>query len=239
MVTDAGSTLAYTEGDPATEIDTSLTITDVDDTNIESATITISGGLVSAEDVLSFTDANGITGSYVAATGVLTLTGTATLAEYEAALETVKYQNSNGDNPNTGNRTVTWVVHDGDTDSAGVASTITVAAVNDAPAGADKTVSATEDTDFVFAASDFGFSDTSDTPANSLLNIIIASAPANGILYVDANGDGVVDAGEAQSAGSTVSVANINAGNLKFKPATNTNVTIQIPPEIRHFRVDK
>ena len=55
--------LAYTEGDSATVIDSTLTITDVDDTNIESATVTISSGYQSSEDVLAFSSANGITGS--------------------------------------------------------------------------------------------------------------------------------------------------------------------------------
>ena len=64
VVSDAGGTLAYAEGDGAVVIDGSLTITDVDDTNIESATITISSGYESSEDVLAFSDANGITGSW-------------------------------------------------------------------------------------------------------------------------------------------------------------------------------
>ena len=45
-------------------IDGTLTITDVDDTNMEGATITISSGYQSSEDVLAFSNANGITGSW-------------------------------------------------------------------------------------------------------------------------------------------------------------------------------
>ena len=75
VVSDAGATLAYPEGDGAVVIDSTLTITDVDDTNIESATITISSGYESSEDVLAFSDANGITGSWDSGTGVLSLTG--------------------------------------------------------------------------------------------------------------------------------------------------------------------
>ena len=37
--------------------------------------------------------------------------------------------------------------------------TINVTAVNDAPAGANKTVTTAEDTAYTFAAADFGFSD--------------------------------------------------------------------------------
>ncbi|HIG39610.1 MAG TPA: DUF2341 domain-containing protein [Gammaproteobacteria bacterium] len=134
---DAGGTLAYTEGDGARVIDAALTITDVDDTDIESATISLSAGFVSGEDILSFTNTTNISGNYNAASGVLTLTGTDTLANYEAALESVTYTNSNTDNPNSGNRTVTWQVNDGDTSSVGINSTITVAAQNDAPEMAD------------------------------------------------------------------------------------------------------
>ena len=98
-----------------------------------SATISITSGFVSGEDVLSYVNAGSITGSYNAVSGVLTLTGSASKASYESALESITYHNTNTDNPNTGNRTVTWLVNDGDADSAAVTSTITVAGANDAP----------------------------------------------------------------------------------------------------------
>ena len=60
------------------------------------------------------------------------MTGTATKAQYETALESITYNNTS-DTPNTSNRTVTWIVNDGDTNSSGITSTITVAASNDAP----------------------------------------------------------------------------------------------------------
>ena len=107
VVSDAGATLAYTEGDSATVIDATLTITDVDDTNMEGATITISSGYQSSEDVLAFTNANGITGSWDSSGGVLTLSGSASKANYETAFESITYQNTNTDDPNNTDRTVT------------------------------------------------------------------------------------------------------------------------------------
>lgn len=104
---------------------------------MESATVEITGGFVSGEDVLAFSNANGITGSWSGATGVLTLTGTATIAQYKAALESITYDNTNDNDPNTSNRTITWIVNDGDNNSAAATSTITVAGANDAPTGAD------------------------------------------------------------------------------------------------------
>ena len=132
-VATAGGTSTFTEGDAAQVVDGTVTVSDVDDTDIDGATITISGGFVSGEDILGFVDANGITGSWNGATGVLTLSGTTTIADYQTALRAVTYENQNGDDPGVGDRTVRFVVNDGDADSAAVTSTATVAAVNDAP----------------------------------------------------------------------------------------------------------
>jgi len=137
VVSDAGATLAYTEGDSATVIDGTLTITDVDDTNMEGATITISSGYQASEDVLAL----GNTGLGISvasnSSGVLTLSGSASKANYETAFESITYQNTNTDDPDNTDRTVTWVVNDGTSNSSGVTSTITVADVNDAPVVSD------------------------------------------------------------------------------------------------------
>ena len=82
----AGGTLSFTENGGATAIDGSLSVVDVDDTNLESATITISSGYVSSEDVLGFTTQNGISGSWSSGSGVLTISGTSRKANYETAL---------------------------------------------------------------------------------------------------------------------------------------------------------
>ena len=101
--------------------------------------------------------------------------------------------------------------------------TLIVNDVNDAPAGTDKTITATEDTNFVFAASDFGFTDPIDSPANTLQGVKITTLPTAGTLFVDANGNGLIDSGEAVTAGSTVAAGTINAGSLKFLGAANAN----------------
>ncbi len=120
VVVTAGS-LAYTEGDGAVVVNDSVGITDVDDTNLESATVAISANYVNGEDTLSFTDQNGITGSWDSGTGVLTLTGTSSVANYQAALQSITYTNSS-DNPNTATRTVSFTVNDGQDDSASAAA---------------------------------------------------------------------------------------------------------------------
>src|SRR4249920_841919 len=110
--------------------------------------------------------------------------------------------------------TFTYRANDGTSNSNTATVTITVNAVNDAPAGTNKTVTTNEDTAYTFAAADFGFTDPSDSPANALTAVKISSIPAAGSLTL--SGVGV-------SVGQTVSVANITAGNLKFTPAANAN----------------
>ena len=136
------SALSFTEGDAATAITSALTVSDADDTNIESATVQITSNLDNSEDVLAFTDQNGITGSFTSSTGLLSLSGSATLADYQTALRSVTYQNTNTSNPSTSQRTVTFTVNDGDVNSNTQTRTIDIARTNSAPALASAETSA-------------------------------------------------------------------------------------------------
>src|SRR5258707_8953060 len=92
----------------------------------------ITANFVTGEDVLAFTAQNGITGSFNATSGVLTLTGSATVANYQTALRSVTYAKTST-NPSTLTRTVSVVANDGTANSNTATRTITVAAVNDPP----------------------------------------------------------------------------------------------------------
>ena len=128
----AGATLAFTEGGSAAVVDGTVTVSDVDSVNLTSATVQITANYANGEDVLAFVNAGGITGSFAPATGTLTLTGVATLANYQAALRSVTYNNTSI-TPSTLARTVTWIGNDGALPSAPVTSTINVIAVNSPP----------------------------------------------------------------------------------------------------------
>jgi hypothetical protein len=131
-VTTTLSQLAYVENAGAVAVDTGLTASDADSANLASATVQITGNYASGQDVLGFTDQGGITGNWNATTGMQTLTGTATVAVYQAALRTVTYTNTS-ENPNTLARTVSFKANDGSADSNTATRTINVTAVNDAP----------------------------------------------------------------------------------------------------------
>jgi hypothetical protein len=130
----AGS-LTFTENGSPGDVDDSLTVDDLDDSNLESATVAITAGYWNGEDVLAFTDQLGISGSWNAGTGTLTLTGTAPVGDYQTALRAVTYENTS-DAPNAAARTVTYTVNDGDDDSNTATRSVAVTPVNDLPATA-------------------------------------------------------------------------------------------------------
>jgi Bacterial Ig domain/FG-GAP-like repeat len=130
----AGGTLNYTEGNPPTAIDGTITVTDPDSLNLAFASVQITGNYVNGQDVLAFPPGFGIVGLFVPSTGTLTLSGSSSVANYQAALRTVTYFN-NSLNPSTLPRTVTWTVSDGTHLSNAATSTITVVSVNSAPIG--------------------------------------------------------------------------------------------------------
>jgi parallel beta-helix repeat protein/VCBS repeat-containing protein len=131
-ISGAGGTLAYVEGDGPRVIDNSLTVTDVDDANLEGAWVNITANYQNTKDFLAFTNMGAIMVDAVSTADTLKLTGTATVANYELALETVTFENT-ANNPTPDPRTITWWVTDGETWSAGVNSTITMSEVNNPP----------------------------------------------------------------------------------------------------------
>lgn len=137
--------LSFINGSSAVVIDDALTIEDVDNTNIASASAEISTNYVSGEDELQFTNQNGITGSY--SNGILNLLGSATLAQYQTALRSIKYF-SNEDPPTTSTRTIRFRVYDGSGYSSYVTRNIVFSGVNNAPViteGASTSVTMDED----------------------------------------------------------------------------------------------
>ncbi|MHB0966601.1 MAG: tandem-95 repeat protein [Bellilinea sp.] len=103
---------------------------------------------------------------------------------------------------------------DGDNafDPAAKTMTINVASVNDAPVGANNTVTILEDGDRAFASSDFGFSDSSDTPANTFSAVKISPVAGSGTLTYNLN---------PVTIDQVILVANIPL--LVFTPEPNAN----------------
>jgi hypothetical protein len=130
------SPVSFTEGGTPVNLTSVITVTDVDDDNMESATVQITSGYQSTEDILSFTAVSGISGVWTSATGILSLSGTSSKTNYTTALRSVTYQNTSED-PSTSARTVTFSVNDGDANSNIRTRIINITAINDAPVLSD------------------------------------------------------------------------------------------------------
>ncbi|MEN9359584.1 MAG: leukotoxin [Verrucomicrobiota bacterium] len=97
------------------------------------------------------------------------------------------------------------------------ALTINILPVNDAPAGADKTVNMQEDGAYTFSAADFGFTDSNDSPSNIFSSVFI-----NTINYGanDFNHGGSLTLnGVAVVNGQEIAVGAL--GSLLFRPTTD------------------
>ncbi len=106
--------------------DGTLVVGDPDDLDLMAATVQITPSTFLAnEDVLLFTNQNGITGSYNSATGVLALSGVASVANYQAALRSAQYQNTSS-TPNTTSRIIEFIVDDGESVSNTVSNSINI-----------------------------------------------------------------------------------------------------------------
>lgn len=125
-----GFSAIFIAGKPPVKITSqNVTITDVDDTMMEGATIIIVNRVHGTKEILDATVAGtNITKSFSAASGVLTLKGADTIANYEKVLETITFKiDADVTNPDTATvRDVSVRVYDGEENSNDAVSEITV-----------------------------------------------------------------------------------------------------------------
>ena len=223
-VTTAGGSLNYTENHAATAIDPSVTVSDVDSANMSSATVQITGNFANGQDVLGFTNQNGITGSYNAATGVLTLSGSSSVANYTTALDSVTYFNSS-DDPSGLDRTISYTVNDGTFNSNTSTSTIHVTPVNDAPVNVTPAAQTTlEDTSLTFSIGNGNAVSVGDVDAESG-SLQVNLGVSHGLLTLSGTAGLTVTGNGTAAVQLTGTVANIDAAlnGLVYAPAANFN----------------
>ncbi|PND29124.1 cadherin-like domain-containing protein [Sinorhizobium sp. M4_45] len=237
VTTTSGGTGSFTEGDAPVAIDTGLTVSDLDNGTLASATVQITGNFHSGQDVLAFANTSSaafgnIDATYSSLTGVLTLTspgGTATVAQWQAALRTVTYLNTS-EAPTAAARTISFSTNDGTSDSAPATKTIDVGSVNDAPQiSAPGAIAFTEDT----AAAITGIS-FSDADAGGSSVTVTFSVPSGSLSAV--SGSGVTAGGTGTGLTLTGTEADINAfiaaANVTFTPAANATGNVILTTSI-------
>jgi VCBS repeat-containing protein len=135
-----------------------------------------------------------------------------------ALVQALAYRNTNTANPSTADRTVKVTVWGDLVHGMTATTTVRIAAVNDAPSGADTTLAINEDGAHGFSAADFGFS---DVDGDELASVTIVTLPAVGRLMLGAT---EVVAGQVIAQGDLAS--------LSYRPPANesgsTSFTFQV-----------
>lgn len=192
----------YTEGGAAAGLYTGLALSDADHTSLTSATITIGG--YGSGDLLVFTTQNGITGSYGG--GALTLSGTATLADYQTAISSVTFQNT-GTAMASGDRTLSLTVSDGTTSSSALTQVVQVTIPNDtltATVGADNLDGGDGSNTYDVAPTTFNSGDSIADSGNDSGNIDTLYISSSGTVDLSAGTVSGVEVMDLAAGGNTV-----------------------------------
>jgi VCBS repeat-containing protein len=156
------------------EIAPDILVLDPDNDNMTHAIIQIVEGLQYTEDKLLFTDTPGIVSTYQTATGLLSLSGVSSVANYQEALQSVEYLNIS-DNPNTYTRLVRIEISDGLSQSLAMTQTLFVNPLNDAPviSGAGDTIAYVENGPSINIVSNIVVSDIDNEMISSAIVYIM------------------------------------------------------------------
>jgi VCBS repeat-containing protein len=198
----SGFATTFTEGDPATLIEDPVdsTVTDIDSATLASLTVTITNLLDTGNETLS-ADVTGtsITANYVtdAMTGVLTLTGPDTLANFETVLRKVRYLNSDT-SPDTTPRLIHFVANDGTADGNTAVSTVTIVGVDTSPTAVNDATTVNEDS----GANVIDVLANDTDPDGGPISVASVTQPANGAVMITGGGTGLTYQPDANYCGA-------------------------------------
>ncbi len=123
----ADNTVTFGVGGEPAMLDPAVTVADTASSMLTSATVTISSGLDAGDSLSATTTGTGISSSFSG--GVLTLSGTDTVADYQAVLRTVAFT---GTATVSGSREILWSATDG-TNTGFAVGTVDYAVLPDPP----------------------------------------------------------------------------------------------------------
>ncbi|MNM27325.1 Cellulosome-anchoring protein precursor [compost metagenome] len=236
VVTTSGGSTHFTSGDSRTSIpvviDSGLTISDLDNTTLASATIAITDHFNAGEDVLAFANVSeatygNITAGYLSASGVLTLTSAgaaATLEQWKNALQAVTYNNT-AVTPYTATRTISFTVNDGTNNSSSATKSIALKALSSISAS-PKTLSIlagqTASVNITAMYSDLSQADVTSSVSWSVQNPAIASVSGGTITGHQAGSTVVTAVYGTQSVDISVTVSGSTTSGSESSPTTPT-----------------
>uniref|UniRef100_UPI0035664008 DUF4347 domain-containing protein n=1 Tax=Psychromonas sp. TaxID=1884585 RepID=UPI0035664008 len=187
----------YVEGNaPVIIVDNDVSLVDVDSSNLNSILVTLINQIDGANKETLSADTSGTSlnvtwdRAATATTGVLTIDGSGTIADYLSVLSSVTYENTSN-NPNTIDRVITFVANDGTDESLVATTTVSITSIANgtkAPKAVDDAF--TVDEGSINNSLDLAKNDTDGDGDLNISSIAIVSGPSNGSLVV--NDDGTV-----------------------------------------------
>ncbi|GEO99624.1 hypothetical protein MHA02_20120 [Methylobacterium haplocladii] len=220
-----GYTTGYTEnGAGVSIVDTDVSVTDVDNTTMASARAVIANGSLGDRLSVVGTLPSNIAWTFDPATYTLALTGTATRADYQTALQQIRFL-STSDDPSSATRSIAVTVNDGALDSNVATTTVTVTAVNDAPVnGLPAAQTVNEDTDLVFSAAGGNRIIVSDADAGGG-SLTTTLSVLHGVLTIGGTANVTVSGSGTGTLTLTGTVADINTAlnGTTYRASANYN----------------
>lgn len=155
--------------------------------------------------------------SVTGGTAVVTLSKDLDEATWDGLINGLKYENSSA-NPTAGTRSVTLTgvtETGGETSSVSIASQVVVAGDNNAPTLSLNGITVAEGGSKTLTTADIVAADP-DTPLSSL-TYTLSTAPTHGTVYIDVNGNGVLDSGEGLVTNGSFTHAQLSSGKLRYQ----------------------
>ncbi len=220
------TSIQYSTGQAATIVNSAIMASDANNLRLASATVRISTNYNSNQDVLIFTpnaQTGDIVGTFNSATGVMTLTAAGsiqdTVAQYQAALRAVAYQNtvSSPFMPQLNPRVVSFQVSDGSALSNVVTTTINFPQVLTLSGTSNLTYS----TGQMAAPINTGVTIAASSTIGNTLNSATVQISSNYVVGQDVLGF----VGNA-STGNIVAVFNVASGTLTLTSSGNSLATV-------------
>lgn len=224
------SVLGYTASQAATVITSSLTVTDSDSASLTGATVAIASGFINGQDVLAMSPnpQGAISASYNPSSGVLTLTGPASVSAYQGALRSITYFNSNP-SPTLGARTVSFNATDGTSSSAAVTRTVNVSIANLVPVvtlpAAPVTYVENSPAVLIDATATVSDSDSPDFNSGSLTVDFSANGTTDDRLAIRHQGNG---AGQIGISGNVVNFGGVAIGTFSGGTSGSTPLVVTL-----------
>ncbi len=180
VVTTSSGALNYTLGSGAQAVDTGVSLTDSESSQISSATVAISSGFDSGADTLAFTTQNGISANFNSTSGALVLSGASTVANYITALRSITFSTTVTNLSAGSTRTVSFLVNDGINSSNLATRSIDLVSLT-----AAKLVVTSQPPSTIGAGSGFGLIVEAETNSGS-----VATGSSGGVTVALANNPG-------------------------------------------------